>query len=476
MGFPTIGRMMRGFAASVVLATAPVVMPLAASAETLADALADAYRHSGLLEQNRALLRVADEDVAVAMAGLRPIINWAADVTHDFGTARTTATGGVTRGSVGNDATVGIAMELMLWDAGRTSMSVEAKKEVVLATREALRGVEQRVLLTAVQAYMNVRAASETLALRQNNVRVITEELRAAKDRFEVGEVTRTDVALAEARLAGARSALAQAQGELAISVEDFRFSTGRKPGALTPPPALGMPAAGLDAAKVLAMRRHPDMIRAGHEITAAELGLRAAKTSSLPTVNLTGRYGLTDDLNSNFFTRGGSVGLEASGPIYQGGRLSALERPAPARSDAARGNLHNVRHSIAQGVGSAWARVEVARAARTASEEQIRAARVAFRGVREEATLGARTTLDVLNAEQELLDAQANQIQASSNEVVARYGLLAATGQLTAEDLKLRVQQYDPAAYYNMVKSAPVKSSKQGKQLDKVLKSLTKE
>ena len=472
MAFMTVRRVMRGVAFGVMMAAAPVV----ATAETLADALTDAYLHSGLLEQNRALLRAADEDVAQSMSALRPIVNWAADATHTFGTARSATTGNVARGSVTNDMTVGLSMELLLWDAGRVAMSVEAAKEVVLATREALRAVEQGVLLGAAQAYMNVRANSETVALRENNVRVITQELRAANDRFEVGEVTRTDVALAEARLSGARAALAQAQGDLAIAIEDFRFSTGRKPGRLAPPPAIPMPAKSPDAAKAVAMAHHPDMIRAGHEISASELRLRSAKTATMPTVKLTGRYGLTEDLDDSDFSRGGSIGIEASGPIYQGGRISSLERQAQARVDAARGSLHNVRHSVAQNVGTAWARVEVARAARAASDEQIRAARVAFRGVREEATLGARTTLDVLNAEQELLDAQASQISVSANEVVARYALLAAMGQLTVGDLRLNVQQYDPAAYYNMVKSAPTKRSKQGQQLDKVLKSLSKE
>lgn len=471
MGIRHFGRAVRGLAAGVALICAPVSL----GAETLADALADAYRNSGLLEQNRALLRVADDEVAVQFAALRPIVNWAADFTRNFGTARSTQTLGRVRGTGTNELTIGLSMQLLLWDAGRTELGVERAKETVLATREALRGVEQRVLLSAVQAYMNVRASSETVGLRQNNLRVITEELRAANDRFEVGEVTRTDVALTEARLAAARSGLVQAEGELVIAIEDFRAAVGRRPGALNAPERRAFPAASPDAAKQLALRGHPDMRRAGHEITAAELALQAARKSTQPTVNLTGRYGLTDEFGNNNFQRGGSIGIEATGPVYQGGRITALQRQALARVDAARGNLHAVRHQVAQGVGTAWAQVEVARAARAATEEQIRAATVAFRGVREEATLGARTTLDVLNAEQELLDARANQITAASNEITAYYGLLASMGVLTAEDLKLRVQLYDPAEYYNLAKSAPVPQSRQGQQLDKVLKSLSK-
>lgn len=476
MHFRTYARALRGMTAGLALALVVVIAPGAARAETLADALADAYRNSGLLDQNRALLRVADDEVAVQLAGLRPIINWAADLTRQYGTSRSTQTLGRVRGTGVNDLTIGLSMQLLLWDAGRTALGVERAKETVLATREALRSVEQRILLGAVQAYMDVRAASETVGLRQNNLRVITEELRAANDRFEVGEVTRTDVALTEARLAAARSGLAQAQGALVIAIEDFRATVGRSPGNLVPPERRAMPAASPDAAKQVAMRGHPDLRQAGHEITAAELALQAARKSTQPTVNLRGNFGLTDEFGSNNFSRGGSIGIEASGPIYQGGRISALTRQAVARVDGARGNLHAVQAQIAQGVGSAWAQVEVARAARAATEEQIRAATVAFRGVREEATLGARTTLDVLNAEQELLDARANQITAASNEITAYYALLASMGLLTAESLRLQVQIYDPAEYYNLVKTAPLPASRQGQQLDRVLRSLSKE
>lgn len=472
MAFGTFGRSLRNIVVGAVLALTPAVV----AAETLADALADAYRNSGLLEQNRALLRVADDEVGVQFSALRPIVNWTADFSRQFGTARSSNTLGVVRGTAANELTVGLAMELLLWDAGRTALGVERAKENVLATREALRGIEQRVLLAAVQAYMNVTASSQTVGLRQNNVRVIGEELRAANDRFEVGEVTRTDVALTEARLAAARSGLAQAQGDVAIAVEDFRATVGRRPGNLVTPGRRAMPAASTDAAKSVAMRGHPSLRQAGHEITAAELALQAARLAVMPTVSLTGRYGLTDQFGSNNFQRGGSVGVEASGPIYQGGRITALQRQALGRVDAARGNLHAVRVQIAQGVGTAWAQVVVSGAARVATEEQIRAARVAFRGVREEATLGARITLDVLDAEQELLDAQANQIAAAANEITAYYSLLASMSLLTAEALKLQVQTYDPAEYYNLVKSAPIQRSKQGEQLDRVLRSLSKE
>lgn len=174
------------------------------NAETLSDALVGAFNHSGLLEQNRALLRAADEDVAIAMASLRPIVNFTGSLGRSF--SRTTSSSLGTISDTGNTAaTIGIAMELLIYDGGQSKIAIEAAKENVLATRARLLSLEQNVLLRAIQAYMNVRRTTETVVLRQSNVRLISQELRAARDRFEVGEITRTDVALAEARLAAAR-------------------------------------------------------------------------------------------------------------------------------------------------------------------------------------------------------------------------------------------------------------------------------
>ena len=457
-------------------AVACIAFALATSApvqaETLGDALVGAYTHSGLLDQNRALLRAADEDVAIALSRLRPVLNWSASAERQFGA---TSAGGVTVGSVTEDITLGISAQLTVYDFGANKLAIEAAKESVLATRQALISVEQSVLLRAVSAFMEVRRSLENVALRENNVRLITQELRAAQDRFEVGEVTRTDVALAEARLAAARANLASEQGGLDIARAEYAAVVGRKPGALKAPgrlPALQPQ----EQAQALALRTHPSMIQAQHNISAAELNVARADAAMKPTVTLQGRYGITEGLSPDRFTEGGSISLNVQGPIYQGGALSALKRQAMARRDAERGNLHVVRHGVTQNVANAYAQLAIARARIQATDRQIRAARVAFEGVREEATLGARTTLDVLDAEQELLDAQAQFISAKVDETKAAYGILASVGLLTVDHLKLGVQQYDPAAYYNLVKSAPVEKSKQGKQLDRILKSLNKE
>ena len=464
---------------------------LPALSDTLADAMAAAYRNSGLLEQNRATLRAADEDVADAVAALRPILRWQGGVTRQFGTTgretevvtardvlgqpTATAVRLIETASVTTTASLDLIAELTLYDGGRSRLGVDIAKESVLATRSGLVSVEQQVLFRAVQAFMSVRRASEIVALRQNNTRVIGEELRAARDRFAVGDVTRTDVALAEARESAAISALAAARGDLAIAIEDYRAVTGRKPGALVAPRSLPRLPSEAEA-RQRALRNHPEMHRAQHLVTVSELGIVLAEAATQPSIGLQGRYGVTEQFGSRDFSRGGSIGVTAGGPIYSGGALAAAVRKARARRDESRGALHVTSAAIEQDVGNAYAQLRVLSASRTAFEDQVRAATVAFRGVREEATLGARTTLDVLDAEQELLDARASLVTAQIDEMRATYAVLAAMGDLTAEALQLDVPRYDPAEYYNLVKDAPAALSQQGQQLDRVLRALGKE
>lgn len=443
-------------AVSVVLFSISCLAP--AHAESLSDTLTAAYNNSGLLDQNRALLRAADEDLAQAVATTLPVISWS------FG-----ATASRPR-PIGADliqANAQISGSLTLYDGGANKIAIDAQKEVILGTRQSLRAVEQDVLRRAVEAYLNVRRDTEFVSLRRNNVRLITQELRAAEDRFEVGEVTRTDVALAEARLAAARSLLAAAEGTLARSGEEFRAAVGRAPNALSPVSPAPV-SRGLSDAKAFAVRNHPSILETQHAVSAAELNIRRAEAALGPSVSLQGFVGTDADFNDS-----GQIGIQASGPIYSGGRLSSQIRQLMSRRDATRAGLHLARLGIEQQVGNAFAFLRVARASRDASQQQISAAQVAFDGVREEATLGSRTTLDVLNAEQELLDARANLISAQADEVIASYAVLATMGLLTADHLRLPVQQYDPSLYYNMAKDAPAMTSPQGQALDRVLRAL---
>ena len=457
--------------ASTALTLGLLLGSTALRADTLADALAAGYENSGLLEQNRALLRVADEDVAQAVAALMPIINWSAQASAvDGQTAARSFSQDV-------NAQIQISAELTLYDGGANRLAIEAQKELVLATRESLIGDEQQVMLRIVQAYMNVRRSNEFVSLRDSNLRLITQELRAAQDRFEVGEVTRTDVSLAEARLASARSQLAAEQGTLARALAEYQAAVG-KPArnlAATGPAPVGQ---SIPQAIDLAQRQHPAIRQAQHSVAAAELNIARAEAAMRPTVSLNGSITIDDPVSS--FGRADleqldteQLSLRIGGPIYQGGRLSSQVRQFMARRDASRANLLVVSQGVEQTVLNAYSQLEVARASRDASERQVRAAQAAFDGIREEATLGARTTLDVLNAEQELLDARANLISSMVDETVTSYTVLSAMGLLTARHLELNVQEYDPAAYYNLVKDSPTALSQQGAALDRVLEAI---
>ena len=440
-------------AAILMLAT-----PSLAAAESLRDSLRNAYKNSGILVQNRALLRAADEKVADAVAALRPVISWSSRFAHAYNDA------------ANNDSlTTSLNAKWLLYDFGSSDLQTEALKETVLATRQSLVAIEQNVLLRAATAHMNYRRSVEFVSLRSANVELIEQELRAAQDRFDVGEVTRTDVALAEARLASARASLASAQGELAKAAAEYHAVVGRKPGDLVTPSSL--PELPKDASEAISTARshHPELIRVKHEVAAAELVVKASQLAYRP--RLEAGAGLSNvDLDGEV-TR--SLSLTVSGPVYSGGAIASASRSAIAQRDATRARLHVAGLEVEQTVRNAFVVLEVARSTGEATDRQIEAAGVAFRGVREEASLGARTTLDVLNAEQELLDARVSLISTQIDEQIASYSLLAAMGKLTATALDLGVKTYDPSEYYNLVKSAPRAKSKQGAALDRVLKGL---
>lgn len=463
--------MIRRRLAAAALALGTLLSSPAAWAESLADTLVGAYRHSALIEQNRAVLRAADEDVAAAMASLRPVVQWAA--AHNFQQVD---------GAEGVSSSLEIAAQMTLFDWGRNQLAIDIAKEQVLATRESLVAVEQDVLLGAVRAFLDVRSAEQQVALQENSVTVLTRERQAAQDRFDVGEITSTDVALAEAQLAASRAARAAAQGQLEIARESYRAAVGRAPGRLDPPPPLPKRPASLDSAQDTARGSHPAIRQSKRTVAAAELGVAAAAAERSPTI--TGSVGLSatrssgDSIALGRTTQDPSTlraGIQANQTLYSGGRLPAVHRRAMAQRDSARSALLNISRQVDESVAVAWANIDVARAQIGAIDEQISAAQQAYEGVREEAMLGARTTLDVLDAEQNLLQARADKITAEANLQLAHYQLLASMGLLTVEHLKLGIPTYDPSAYYNAVRNAPYTST-QGENLDRVLRAIGKQ
>lgn len=309
---------------------------------------------------------------------------------------------------------------------------------MVLATRAGLTAVEQNILLRAVQAFLNVRSANENAALQANSVRVLTQELRAAQDRFEVGEVTQTDVATARARLASARSNQVSAQGQLAIAREEYRAAVGNLPNNV-PTPHFPKTAKSLASAKAIARDRHPDIVAAKHQVAAADMSIEIARKAMKPTISAFASTGFRDTMHDgNSANFNNEIGVRLQGQIYAGGGNSARYRKAIAQAEQARAALQLARIAVDQNVANAWSQMSIAAASLEATERQIRASRVALRGAREEALLGSRTTLDVLNAEQELLNAEAARISAQSNRYLAAYQLLSAMGLLTADHLNL--------------------------------------
>lgn len=429
----------------------------AAQAESLGDALISAYKTSDLLAQNQAVLRAADEDVASAVASLRPVISFIGQHQYSDGPL-----------GESNASSAKLNLDWTIYDFGRSRVGIDIAKESVLATRQALVGVEQSVLLDAVSAYMDVRRAGQAVEINQTSVRVIGKELTAAKDRFDVGEITRTDVALAEARLAAAKASLAAAEGDLAVARAAYKAVIGHEPdGSVSLPKAPAFPKT-LAEAQSIAQRLHPNVLQAQHQAKVADLQVELAAAQRRPVLGANlllqdGEGGVTS----------GAATLQLSQTLFTGGKISSGQRKAIAGRDAARAALTRTGIGVTQQVANAWSGIEVARAQIAAIDLQITAAQSAYDGTKEEASLGARTTLDVLDAERELLRAQSDRTSAEANLQVAYYSLLAAMGLLTVDNLKLGIPTYDAEAYYNAVKKAPL--SVQGAKLDRVLKAIGK-
>lgn len=466
------------FKSSVAALALSAVTATGAFADTLGDALAKAYLNSGLLAQNRALLHAANEDVASAVASLRPILSYSASIDQQDTYVVAGRPSSLVDTSVSQTtATIALTGSLTIYNFGSGRMGVEAAKESVLATREALRGIEQTVLLNAVSAYMQVQATAQIVNLQENNLRVLTEELRAARERFEVGEITRTDVALAEAQVASSRSDLVAAQGDLTDAQAFYIAVTGELSNSINQPGKVPSVTSNLAEALEVAMRKHPDIIEAQHNVAASELNIKIAEATMKPSVDLTASASKSRYLaeNNPSYDEGrdvttGSLGIEVSGPIYRGGALASTVRRAQANRDASRASLHVAQLTVEQSVRTSFAALREARAASEAADELIRANTVAFQGVREEASLGARTTLDVLDAEQDLLDARAVKISANAQEYIQAYALLSAMGLLDADYLNLNVPRYDVEGQYNLVKNAPPAISIQGDKLQRIL------
>ncbi|MFZ4531255.1 MAG: TolC family outer membrane protein [Alsobacter sp.] len=422
-----------------------------ASAETIESAMARAYNGNPQLNAQRASVRAIDENVPRALSGYRPKITASGDIgaaVQDLYRSGWTNDKYFPRGA-------GLSATQTLWNGNRIPNSVRQADAGVLAAREQLRQSEQSVLLDGATSYMDVLRDTAILNLRNNNIEVLEEQLRQTRDRFNVGEVTRTDVAQAEARLAAAQSDSSAAAGNLKASLARFRQVIGVDARQLSP--ARGVDALlpkSLEAATGLAMAQHPTILAALHNVDVALLNVKVVEGELYPTVGVTGSLTHRWDFQgSNIEQNQASLVGSISIPLYEGGEVYARVRQAKETLGQRRIEADQARDQIRANLASAWGILDATRERINASQAQIQANEVALNGVREEAKVGQRTTLDVLNAQQELLSARVSLITAQRDRVVASYSVLSAMGRLNFAVLKLKVDEYRPATHYKQVR-----------------------
>lgn len=453
MVFRSVRGLSFAAAASALLVSLAVSSGPARAAETLESALSKAYGSNPTLNAQRAALRVSNEGVSQALSGYRPRVTGTADfgvsyIENNRPLARATSIRQAPRGA-------GIQLDQTIWNAGRTSNAVSQAEALVLAGRETLRVAEQTVLLDAATAYMNVLRDTAILNLNNNNVEVLEEQLRQTRDRFNVGEVTRTDVAQSEARLASSRSQLSVAQANIKSSLGRYRQIVGVQPKRLAPgrPLERNLPRS-LDEATRISQSQHPSIIAALHNVDAADIGVKVAEAELYPSLGLSASVVHRNEFNTLNDQRGtASAVARLTVPIYEGGQVYSRTRQAKELAGQRRLEADITREQIRAAVVTAWGSLEASKAQTIAAQAQVLAAETALNGVREEAKVGQRTTLDVLNAQQELLSARSSLITAQRDRVVASYNVMSASGGLNARMLGLKVARHDPNLHYEQVR-----------------------
>ncbi|MFN3835796.1 MAG: TolC family outer membrane protein [Glycocaulis sp.] len=416
----------------LILAAGLAAMGIAqsADAQSLNETLEAAYRSNPVLAAERARLRQTREGAVQARSARLPGISANAGITETEGWGGTPDSGSVN---------YSLSASQNLYSGGGIDASVDQAMARIEAARYGLLNTEQQVLVDAVAAHLNVLRDTEIVSIRRNNVEVLAEQLRAARDRFEVGEITRTDVAQAEARLSGAQAQLSAAQATLAASRAGYERVTGTTPLDVQSPEALPAVPESYVIAADAAMHGNPLLVSALFGEQAAQAGIRVARSALRPDVSLTASASESRESDFTGRARGSvSVGARVAMPVFTGGLNESRVRQAVAAADESRMNVLNVRRQVAEGVSNAWNNYLAAEAVIRSSREAVRANEIAFEGVRQEAFVGLRTTLDVLNAEQELLNSRLELVRAERDYQVTAYALLQVMGQLTADRVGL--------------------------------------
>ena len=438
--------------ACATLIVGAVSFPAVTAAETISAALARAYMGNPDLNQQRAATRASDENVSKANSGYRPTVSG----TAQFGYAKTDGTlfsQNVRSNTFPNSA--GFTVTENVFNGNRTTNGVRQAESQVHLSREQTRNTEQNTLQNGATAYMNVLRDTAILELNKNNITVLEEQLRQTRDRFNVGEVTRTDVAQAESSLATARSQYFTAQANLQTSIANYRQIIGVQPKRLEAArPIDRLLPPSLDEAVRVSLAEHPSVQAAFHNVDSAALQVQINEGALYPTVNVVAGVQQQNAQQGlpTYSVFSATVLAQLNVPLYQGGQEYAAIRQAKEQLAQARLQADLQRDTVRANVVSTWGLLQSAKAVIRSSEAAVKSSEIALDGVREEAKVGQRTTLDVLMAQQTLLQSRVSLVSAQRDRVVASYAVEAATGRLTAVNLGLAVIEYDPTIHFEQV------------------------
>lgn len=415
-------------------AIAAAVLTLPAQAQTFEETLELTYRSNPTLQAERAGVRAVEESITQARAGWLPNVSATAGISSTY----TESSGGFfNQSNTVTPQSYRIDASQAIWRGGEINGAISQAQANVQASREQLRSSEQTVLLQAATAYLDVRRDVSIAEIRRNNVEVLLAQLDAAEDRFEVGEITRTDVSQAEARLSGARAQFAAALSQLAASRARYAALVGQYPATLAPEPPLPQLPDELEDALEIALDFSPVLRAAAFTEDSARAAIQTARGAYMPDVSLSASAsrGLDQQLSGDQTDRV-SVAAQVSVPLFTGGLNRSRVRQANFNADQARMRVTAARRQVTEVVTTAFNNLVASRSVIASSEQSVEANEIALDGVQQEAFVGLRTTLDVLNAEQELLDARLTLVSAERDSYVAGLTLLQAMGLLTAETL----------------------------------------
>jgi outer membrane protein len=454
-------KVFTGAAASVLLLAC--MGPVPALADTIEAALVRAYQNNPQLNAQRAQVRFTDENVPQALSGYRPKVAVTASAGYQYTDTNTTQGGTATNivrteiHGANPPRSVGATVTQTLFNGQQTANKTRAAESQVSGAREALRVLEQTVLLQAATIYMDYLRDSAIVEVQKSNVRVLEQTLKQTNDRFNVGEVTRTDVAQSEAQLAAGKTQLLTAESTLVTTKSNFRRIIGNEPQALAPGSPVDRYLPGtLPSAVDLGLTENPNVTAAMFGIDVSYLQVKVNEGALLPTVTMQlaaqQTYESTMTLYRSF---GASATAQLSVPIYQGGAEYSLIRQSKETLAQQRLALEQTRDQTRANVVTAWGQLVAGKAQVQSAQSQVTASEIALNGVREEAKAGQRTTLDVLNAQQALVNARVALVTAQHDRVVASYSVLNSVGRLSPQVLNLPTTVYDPSVHYQQVRDS---------------------